>query len=176
MQRIVITGCSGSGKSTLARELGSRLGLPVVHLDALYWQPGWKAHPDREAFQAQIHEIEKGERWIIDGGYLTGHAARRYERADTAILMDFPLWLCLWGVLWRVVEFRWKSRPDMAPGCPERIDPEFLAYVWNYQRKILPKREQEIARYFKGKPIRLHSRREVEAFLETLPKPANLVA
>ena len=40
-KRILILGCGGAGKSTLARRLGAATGLPVVHLDGLYWQPGW---------------------------------------------------------------------------------------------------------------------------------------
>ena len=48
MQRIAIVGPAGSGKSTLARQLGDVLDLPVVHLDALFWQPGWR-EPSREA-------------------------------------------------------------------------------------------------------------------------------
>lgn len=39
-KRILILGCGGAGKSTLARRLGAATGLPVVHLDGLYWQPG----------------------------------------------------------------------------------------------------------------------------------------
>ncbi len=41
-------GNCGSGKSTLARQLGAGLGLDVVHLDALYWRPGWVEPTDAE--------------------------------------------------------------------------------------------------------------------------------
>ncbi len=51
MQRIAILGCSGGGKSTLARALGEALDLPVVHLDQLYWLPGW-VERDKAGFRA----------------------------------------------------------------------------------------------------------------------------
>ncbi len=41
MRRILLIGSGGAGKSTLASQMGERLGLPVIHLDAVYWQPGW---------------------------------------------------------------------------------------------------------------------------------------
>lgn len=42
VDRIAIMGCGGSGKSHLARELGSRLGITPVHLDARYYGQDWK--------------------------------------------------------------------------------------------------------------------------------------
>ncbi len=45
MKRLAIVGCAGAGKSTLARLLGQILGLPVFHLDALFWRPGWVETP-----------------------------------------------------------------------------------------------------------------------------------
>ncbi len=168
MQRIVIIGRSGSGKSTLARALGERLGLPVTHLDALYWRPGWQPTSDRAAFDAAVLAVVAADRWIIDGGY-SSTLPQRLARADTVILMMLPLWLCLWRALWRVVQFRaGRERPDMAPGCEERIDPEFLAYIWNYRRKTLPRIEAQIAAHFAGRPVRLSSSRDVAAFLETV--------
>jgi adenylate kinase family enzyme len=43
VQRVSIVGPGGTGKTTIALEIGRRLGMPVVHLDRLYWQPGWRA-------------------------------------------------------------------------------------------------------------------------------------
>ncbi len=171
MERIVIVGCSGSGKSTLARELGQRLGLPVTHLDALYWEPGWRPTSNRPAFDARVLEVVASDRWIIDGGYSTT-LPERLGRADTAILMMFPLWQCLWRVLARVVKFRGMSRPDMASGCAERVDWEFLSYIWNYRRRTLPRLEQAFAEHFSGKPLRLDRQRQVDTFLQTVGCPA----
>jgi adenylate kinase family enzyme len=171
MQRIVIIGRSGSGKSTLARELGRRLGLPVTHLDALYWQPGWQPPADRAAFDARVLDVVATDRWIIDGGYSTT-LPERLRRADTLIVMMAPLWLCFSRVLWRVVAYRGKTRPDMGLDCPEKVDLEFLSYIWSYRRKTLPRNERLFAEHFAGKPIRLSSRRDVEAFLETVGSAA----
>ena len=41
MRRVLVIGNSGSGKSTFARALGDRTGLPVTHIDQLFWLPGW---------------------------------------------------------------------------------------------------------------------------------------
>ena len=98
---------------------------------------------------------------------------QRLARADTVILMMLPLWLCVWRALWRLVQFRGgRQRPDMAPGCEERIDFEFLAYIWNYRRQTLPKLEAAFAAHFAGTPIRLSRRKDVAAFMATVPDVA----
>lgn len=66
MQRIVILGNAGSGKSTLARELGRRLQLPVVHLDRLFWEPGW-VEADNEVFRSRVRQAVCGDAWICEG-------------------------------------------------------------------------------------------------------------
>ena len=66
MQRIVILGNAGSGKSTLARAMGKRLGVPVVHLDTLFWEPGW-VEPDAEQFRQRVGEAIAGDSWVCEG-------------------------------------------------------------------------------------------------------------
>ena len=41
--RIVVVGTSGAGKTTLARRIAALLMLPHIELDAINWQPGWRA-------------------------------------------------------------------------------------------------------------------------------------
>ena len=48
MKRIAVIGAGGAGKPRLARTLGQALGLPVVHLDAHYYGPGWQPLPTVE--------------------------------------------------------------------------------------------------------------------------------
>jgi adenylate kinase family enzyme len=41
MQRVLVIGSGGAGKSTFARRLAQWASLPLIHLDAIYWHPGW---------------------------------------------------------------------------------------------------------------------------------------
>ena len=115
MNRIVVIGCSGSGKSTLARELAVRTGIPAFHLDQLYWQPGWKPHPDLSAFRAAVDTIVAGERWILDGGFFSSAGPTRFERADAVVLLDLPTHLCLYRAVKRWWAYHGETRPDLAP-------------------------------------------------------------
>jgi adenylate kinase family enzyme len=168
MKRIVVIGCSGSGKSTLARALGERTGLPVFHLDALYWQPGWRTPADESAFQARVREISEQPCWIIDGGFTTGNAEVRFARADTVYLFDLPRWVCLLRVFKRFVRYAGRTRPDLAPGCGEKIDFEFYRYIWGYRKKSLPKVLHYVEAHFKGQLIRITSRRQQAQLHEAL--------
>jgi|GEM_PF-6982669 len=83
MQRVLIVGPSGAGKSWLAKRIAARTGLPVVHLDREFWQPGW-VETAKPVWRARVKELAAGERWIMDGDY-GGTLALRMERADTPI-------------------------------------------------------------------------------------------
>ena len=93
MERIVIIGCGGAGKSTLARQLGEKLDLPVVHLDGIFWLPGW-VEMDRDEFDRRVREEMAKEIWIIDGNY-NRTMPERIARCDTVIYLDFSRIKCL---------------------------------------------------------------------------------
>lgn len=164
MQRIVILGCSGSGKSTLAHRLGEKLRLPVVHLDALFWQPGW-VESDPAVFRGRVAAAVAGDRWVCDGGYSKTFDLR-FPRADTVIRLDRPRWLCLWRVTLRWLKHWRRTRPDMGPGCPEKVDLAFYPFIWNWRGRTRPKIEAGLDRYAPDTPrIVLRSDTAIEAFL-----------
>jgi adenylate kinase family enzyme len=131
MQRVLVIGPCGAGKSTVSVELGRVLGLPVHHLDQLHWREGWVEGSREELIEA-LGPITASERWLIDGNY-GGTMAARLERADTVVYLDYPTSVCAGRVLKRLWQYRGKSRPDMAPGCPERFDLAFFLYVLNFR-------------------------------------------
>lgn len=132
MERILIIGCSGSGKSTLAVALGEKLGLPVVHLDQLWWKEGWR-NVTREEFDSRLAMAMNMDGWIIDGNY-SRTMEMRLAKCDTVIYLDFNRWACLRGMCQRVFGNYGKVRPDMAQGCPERFDPSFVKWIWDYNK------------------------------------------
>jgi len=133
MKRIAIIGSGGSGKSTLARQLGAILDLEVIHLDSLFWHPGWVETPREEWIKIQQELVEK-ETWIIDGNY-GGTLHLRLEAADTVIFLDLPRHICLWRVIKRWSQYAGRPRPDLGPGCPEQLDWSFLSWIWNYPKQ-----------------------------------------
>ena len=166
MERIMIIGCGGSGKSTLARQLGEKTGLPVVHLDKLFWHPGWVESTKEEIDEKIMQAISK-PCWIIDGNF-NRTMPRRLERCDTVIYLDFSTFACLMGVVKRILTTYGKVRPDMGEGCPERVDLDFLKWVWNFNRNKR-QRYYDMLSKAEGKTICiLKNRRQVKRFLEEL--------
>lgn len=167
MKRIVIIGSGGAGKSTLAKKLGEILQIEVLHLDKLYWQPNWEK-PPKEEWQKIVAEILKKDSWIMDGNF-GGTMEMRLEACDTAIFLDFPRSVCLYRILKRWVKYRNTNRPDMTEGCNEKIDLEFLGWIWSFQKTTKPKVEERLQRFENEKTIiRLKSPRETEDFLSNL--------
>jgi adenylate kinase family enzyme len=164
MQRVLVLGCGGAGKSTFARALAARTDLPLIHLDSLYWRPGWVETPPTE-WKASIASIIAGDHWILDGNY-GGTMDMRVTACDTVIFLDLPRALCLRRVITRYLRFRGRSRPDMTPGCPERLSYEFLRWIWTYRRKRRPGILARLsALRADQRPVILHSPAEVTAFL-----------
>lgn len=163
MERIQIMGCSGAGKSTLARNLGEITGLPVVHIDRLFWKSGWvestKAEIDRK-----ILAVAAEPKWILDGNYSRTLQAR-LDRCDLVVYLDFPRLFCILSVMRRFLKNAGQIRPDMAEGCPEKIDWEFINWIWTYNGKHRNKFLGMLGEMPKEKVVILKNRREVNRFV-----------
>lgn len=170
MQRIVILGNAGSGKSTLARALGKRLDLPVVHLDTLFWEPGW-VEPDAEQFRLRVSEVIAMDAWICEGNYARRTFDLRLPRAELVIWLDTPRLTCFTRVIMRSLMNH--PRSDLPAGCTEKLDRAFLTFlnfVWTFDRDYRP--GIDAVRQAIGPQIptvRLQCQRQIGAFLDSLP-------
>ena len=167
MERVIIIGCGGSGKSTLARQLGEKTGIPVIHLDQIFWSPGSWQHLEKEEFDAQLaKELEKPQ-WILDGNF-DRTLPMRLEKCDTVIYLDYNRFVCIWSWLKRVITNWGTTRPDMGPNCNERFDPEFAKWLWNFNKKNR-KRYHDLLAQQKDKEIHIFKkRRRLRKFLTDL--------
>lgn len=169
MKRVLVIGSGGSGKSTFARRLGELLDIEVKHLDRFYWRPGW-TEPAKEDWLQTVAELVSGDAWIIDGNF-SGTLELRIRHCDTIIFLDMSRLLCLWRVVKRRLLYHKRSRPDMTEGCNEKIDLEFLSWVWNYTKRSRPKVVRLLEEQSKSKQIVwLRSNAEVEKFLASHEK------
>ncbi len=166
MQRVMVIGGSGSGKSTLARRLGKATGLPVVHIDPMYWKPGWVQRSKAET-TALVLAATRADEWVFDGNHHSTFPAR-IARADHLVFLDMPTWLRVWRVVRRSWRYYGKTRPDMGVGCPERFDLHFIFnWVGGYRWR---QRKTDLA-LMQNPPdhltcVHLKSRAQVEAFIQ----------
>jgi hypothetical protein len=64
-----------------------------------------------------------------------------------------------------------RQRSDMAPGCPEKIDFEFIVWVWNFRKHSRPRDIEYIDRYSAKKQIiTLKNNSQINRFLKSLDK------
>ena len=165
----MIIGSGGAGKSTLAKEVGTRLGLPLFHLDKLYWGAGW-TEPDKGDWEKLQVEVCANSEWVIDGNY-GGTLDVRLKACDTVIFLDLPRWLCLFRVLMRPLIYRNTPRPDMAEGCIEKLDFVFLKWIWDYRSERRPAILAKLEELEDEKNVYvLDSRRAVKEFAAALTR------
>ncbi|MBD5132792.1 MAG: adenylate kinase [Clostridiales bacterium] len=134
--KTLIVGCGGAGKSTLAVEMGKRFGLPVVHLDKLWWLPDWKNRTEQEFDEMLSCELVKSD-WIIEGNYFRTFKTR-LKYADLCIFLDYDTELCVQSVYERAEKYKGVTRPDMTEGCIEQVDDEFKNWIASFKENVRP--------------------------------------
>jgi adenylate kinase family enzyme len=106
--RIHIIGGSGTGKTFLAKKLGSRLALPVLDLDEIFWSPSANANdvrasePERDS--SLLNFTQRGG-WIIEGVYYRW-LLPSFEAASHIIVLTPPLWLRQTRIIQRFIRRR----------------------------------------------------------------------
>lgn len=172
MKRIVVTGPAGAGKSELARGLGERLGIPVLHLDAMFWGPGWVPTPPAEWEAVQRRELA-ADSWIVES-QVDDLLPDWLEAADTLVFVDVSALRCLWRVGRRRLN-RQASVGTPAGTEPARLHRSLLKFArnqWRYRRTVRSRFLAELARGREGRrDVVVRRPAEVRAFLGTVDSP-----
>ncbi|HEX6369490.1 MAG TPA: hypothetical protein VF006_11200 [Longimicrobium sp.] len=168
MRKVLVIGSSGAGKSVFAARLAERTGLPLIHLDAIYWKPGWVRTP-KEEWARTVDALLARDRWVMDGNY-AGTLDRRLAACDTVVFLDVPRTVCLWRVARRRIVYRRGARPDMTPGCRERLTREFIRWIWEYPRTQRPRVLAWLAALRPDqRAVVLRSTAQIDDFLRSIP-------
>ncbi len=159
--KILVLGCCGSGKSVFSTKLARLTGLPLTHLDNIWWRPDG-THVSPSEFDSALDVLLAQERWILDGDFNRTHE-RRIAACDTAIFLDYSTETCLEGILSRVG----KKRPDL-PWVEEVLDPELIKHIRDYRRDTRPRLLELLSRNSEKDVLVFSSREEAAAWLVAL--------
>ena len=161
MEKVIVIGCPGSGKSTFSRALQKVTGLPLHHLDLLYWNPDKTTVPEPD-FQKRLQAVLETNAWIVDGNY-GSTMEQRLQACDTVFFLDYPVELCLHGIR----ERSGKPRPDM-PWAGSEENEDLLELVRNYGTDNRPVVLELLKRYAHKNCVVFRSRAEADAYLASL--------
>ena len=158
MKKVIVIGCPGSGKSTFSRELHNKTGIPLYHLDMMYWNAD-KSTVEKSVFLERLSAVLEKDEWITDGNY-GSTMEQRMAACDTVIFLDYPLDVCLDGIR----ERREKPRSDM-PWIETEEDAEFIEFIKSYNEQQKPKVLKLLEKYGDKNIVIFKSRKEANAFL-----------
>jgi len=158
MKKIIVIGCPGSGKSTVSRALHNKTGIPLYHLDMMYWNAD-KTTVEKSVFLERLSAVLEKNDWIIDGNY-GSTMELRMAACDTVIFLDYPLDVCLDGIR----ERSGKPRSDM-PWIETEEDLEFIEFIKSYNEQQKPKVLELLEKYSDKNIVIFKSREQADAFL-----------
>ena len=163
--KIAILGYSGSGKSTLARLLAARFSIPCLHLDAVHWSAGWKERKAQEALSIVSHFLLQNKSLVIDGNYRNLLQQERLDSADLILILQFPRLICLYRAFKRLFRYKGRTRPDMAEGCNEKVDAEFIRWIlYKGRSKAVRDHYRRIRQQYPDKVQTLKSSRQIKQY------------
>ncbi len=162
MERVIIIGCPGSGKSTFGRELKHITGVPLYHLDMLFWNED-KTTVSKEIFIERLQEVLSNPKWIIDGNYGSS-MEMRIKECDTVFFLDYPTEVCIDGIK----ERKGKPRSDMPWIENDNTDEEFISFIKNYNIESRPQVIRLLEKYSTKNIVVFRSRVESEEYISSL--------
>lgn len=169
--KIMVIGYSGSGKSTLTEYLGSIYHIPVLHLDHIFWLPEWNPRPREEMREMVARFLDSHTSWVIDGNYTKTQYERRLAEADQIVFLSFNRFSCLYRVWRRYRKYKGRTRNDMGDGCTEKLDWEFVRWVFLEGRAKERKREYEAVQRQYGKKITIiRNQRQLNQYFRSRKK------
>ena len=174
-RRFIVVGTTGSGKTTVAAAISTRLGMPHIELDALFWKPNWGETPDDELFR-RVDEETNASTWVLDGNYSRTRPIT-WPKADTLVWLDYAFPRVFTQLLWRTIR-RALTKEPMWGGCVENwrmaIFSRESILLWCMQTHWRRKRNYPgiLARpeHAHLQIIHLRNRRETAGWLDNLPK------
>ena len=88
------------------------------------------------------------------------------READSILFLNFSRWSCLLRVIRRSLRYRGGTRPDMADGCTEKLDWEFVRWVlWEGRSPAMLRR---ILENWPDKTVILKNQRQLDRYVEEM--------
>ncbi len=161
LDKVLIIGSPGSGKSYYSKKISEKTGLPLIHIDNLYWNKD-KTHITLEELEVKIEEVVNKEQWIIDGNFKNTFE-QRLKKADIVLYLDFSTEQCIKGV-----EGRIGTENDDVPWVEEEFDPDFREYILGFRENIRPQMIEILDKYEEKEKYFFNNREEIDEFIASL--------
>jgi len=165
--KIAIIGYSGAGKSTLAKELAERYQADVLHFDTVNFLPDWQVRDKEDQERITKAFLDTHASWVMDGNYAKLFYERRMLEADVIILLLFNRFSCLFRAYRRYRKYKNSIRPDMADGCKEKFDLEFIKWIlWDGRTKRAKTQYKNVMSQYSEKVIIIRNQKQLDTYVK----------